>query len=260
MFSILILLQVASSAAPTPAPPTPINPHSWVTAKDYPLDALKNGDAGTVEYEVTVDKRGRPGECRIITSSGHASLDAPACRIVTTRGRFRPAVGPDGKAIAGSYKGKVIWAGGKMPETWQAAILDFTDRDHPKCTEQKRGGADPLPQLSCSYILQQKALLEGLGRTFTIAVSLWATSDGNGPLYQGDPSWGPRLSYVADEQYYLGHSGYPVSCKTVAAEGGGAGVDACAGMPNARKLSDKEMKQARVTRSEFSSFGVLRQP
>src|SRR4051812_8677308 len=96
MLAALLFFQALSSTAPQP---TPIDPQSWVTSDDYPLDALKNDEAGSVEYEVTVDDQGRPGTCRITVSSGHTSLDAPTCNIVLTRGRFRPALGPEGKPI-----------------------------------------------------------------------------------------------------------------------------------------------------------------
>ena len=142
MWAALLVLQVTSAAVPQP---TPVDPRSWVTSDDYPFEATKNGDEGAVEYEVKVDEGGRPGDCRTIASSGHDSLDAATCSIVQARGRFQPALGPDGKSVASSYKGRMTWRNGG-PETWRATILDFTDPRHPKCTEQKHGGADPIPQ------------------------------------------------------------------------------------------------------------------
>jgi TonB family protein len=255
MLIALVLLQAASSPAPAP-----IDPGSWITSNDYPFEAQKNGDQGSVQYEVTVDQLGRARDCRIIVSSGHSSLDVATCNIVTSKGRFRPALGADGRPIASTYKGTMTWRTGyTTPTTWRATILDFgDDPHHPKCTEQNEGSAAPISQQSCSSVLQQKEFVDQVGRKFTRVVSLFASSDGGHEPYRGDPSWGERLSLLASEQYYLGGS-YPVACKTVAAEGNFAGRDACAGMPTNRNLSADELKRATKTRVEISTFGVLRE-
>ncbi len=84
-------------------------PGSWVTTADYPTAALRANEQGTSAFSVIVDKTGRVKECRITSSSGSSLLDETACRLVTQRARFTPAVDAQDNPIDGTYSNRVRW-------------------------------------------------------------------------------------------------------------------------------------------------------
>ena len=61
------------------------------TADDYPFEAERNGEQGTVQVKLNVDAAGRVNGCTVVRSSGHASLDNATCAILQGRARFLPA-------------------------------------------------------------------------------------------------------------------------------------------------------------------------
>lgn len=67
---------------------------------DYPAEAQRNGEEGTVQAELSVDERGRVTSCTVIRSSTHRSLDEATCGIVRRRARFNPARDVNGDAVA----------------------------------------------------------------------------------------------------------------------------------------------------------------
>ena len=83
------------------------------SADDYPSEAIRNDEQGTVAYQLQVDRRGRVSECRIKSSSGSSTLDEATCRILEDRARFEPARDRTGKRIADEYTGRIRW---QLPE------------------------------------------------------------------------------------------------------------------------------------------------
>lgn len=69
------------------------------SADDYPADAQRNGEEGTVQAELAIDTRGHVNRCSIIRSSGHSSLDNATCNILERRARFIPARDRNGHAV-----------------------------------------------------------------------------------------------------------------------------------------------------------------
>lgn len=51
-----------------------------------------------VRFTVGIDGRAR--DCRVITSSGHAVLDATTCRLIEARFRYAPARDAAGQPVA----------------------------------------------------------------------------------------------------------------------------------------------------------------
>ncbi|MCU6452815.1 energy transducer TonB [Sphingomonas sp. A2-49] len=80
--------QAAGRRAVAAAPRVPSDPASWITADDYPPDALRANDEGTVTITWVADPDGRIGDCKTLRSSGHASLDRAACAAILRRGRY----------------------------------------------------------------------------------------------------------------------------------------------------------------------------
>lgn len=76
---------------------------------DYPMEAIRNNQQGTVGYRLTVNRRGRVSDCAIVQSSGSKILDEQTCRILSNRARFQPARDVNGKRIGDTYSGRIRW-------------------------------------------------------------------------------------------------------------------------------------------------------
>ncbi|MGN7917798.1 energy transducer TonB [Lysobacter antibioticus] len=83
----------ASTAAQTPATPLPGN-----RPPQYPAQALRRGEGGTVRIRVTVDEQGSSGDVQIVEGSGSRLLDRAAVSAVR-QWRFRPAM-RNGRPVA----------------------------------------------------------------------------------------------------------------------------------------------------------------
>lgn len=112
----------SGTATPTPTPSvsprTVVRPVSakprgdsskWLGPDDYPLRSLRNGDEGRTAYRLSIDAAGRVTGCTITAPSGHAELDATACKLLPKRARFDPARDETGAATAGVFSGAVLW-------------------------------------------------------------------------------------------------------------------------------------------------------
>lgn len=119
-----IPLPAAPSAPPAPpAPPAPKfaatkaaprgAPGNWVTPDDYPSRALREGRTGTTGFRLEIGPNGQVTNCTVTSSSGHADLDAEACRLLTRRARFKPAKGTDGNPTSDTYSNRIVW---RMPD------------------------------------------------------------------------------------------------------------------------------------------------
>jgi TonB family protein len=80
---------------------------SFITPSDFPPGYL--GSSGTTQIHWTIDTSGRSVDCVVDSSSGNRVLDAAACRAITSRGRYRPALGTDGKPISSHKSRAVTW-------------------------------------------------------------------------------------------------------------------------------------------------------
>ena len=80
---------------------------------DYPAEAIRHEEQGTVAYRLQINRRGRVAECSIVSSSGSDTLDDATCRIIEDRARFEPARDTAGKRIGDEYSGRIRWV---LPE------------------------------------------------------------------------------------------------------------------------------------------------
>jgi TonB family protein len=98
-----------------PPPPPPIGPDvpqseiGRVMLDDYPPAAMRAGVEGIVVVGFVISTLGRPESCEVIQSSGNADLDSASCAMVTNRFRFRPAIGPDGRATTETRTQRIVW-------------------------------------------------------------------------------------------------------------------------------------------------------
>ena len=82
---------------------------SLFSGRDYPGQSNRQGDAGMTSVTVLIDERGQPRGCMLDATSGIASLDSKTCAIIRGRGRFKPAIGPDGKPVPSYIAQRVRW-------------------------------------------------------------------------------------------------------------------------------------------------------
>lgn len=101
--AVALALAAAAQAAPPASPPSPAPQrnyiYSYFSADDYPASARHRHEEGIVRFAITVGRDGRVTDCRIVESSGVASLDAATCRIVRERVRYAPARDGNGQPI-----------------------------------------------------------------------------------------------------------------------------------------------------------------
>jgi TonB family protein len=99
-------------AAPDTYRGPPLDPASIAahfSRDDYPADALRRREHGTVWFRVDVGANGRVSACTIERSSGSASLDSATCHIVQRRARFAPARDSAGNALPASLSTHIKW-------------------------------------------------------------------------------------------------------------------------------------------------------
>lgn len=111
--------------APLPPPPPPPPPPAPVVQQptrlrgsglaglfstdDYPESAIRNEEQGSTGFSLNVGPNGRVTNCEVTSSSGSATLDRTTCRLLTSRARFTPATGTDGRPIADVYRSRFTW-------------------------------------------------------------------------------------------------------------------------------------------------------
>ena len=75
----------------------PAETAGWITANDYPKEAIRAGEQGSVTVLWRIEAGGQVENCLVIASSGSASLDAASCDLIRSRAHYKPAVDADGK-------------------------------------------------------------------------------------------------------------------------------------------------------------------
>ena len=78
-------------------------------ADDYPVEAMRREEQGTVGVDLQIDRHGRVSRCTVSTSTGSDALDRKTCEILQTRARFTPATGLDGRPVSDVYSQRITW-------------------------------------------------------------------------------------------------------------------------------------------------------
>ena len=137
-FVLAMMMMVALDASSVPIVPPPktrkiaspigaLGVGSVLSSDDYPADALRNGEQGTVAVLLGIDTQGKVSGCVVTASSGSASLDDATCRLLYTRARFTPARNSQGRAVAGTSPQKIRWAL-PAPELPPRPLVEETSR------------------------------------------------------------------------------------------------------------------------------------
>lgn len=91
----------------------PLAPHrlrsSILTVEDYPAEAIRAGESGIVAAEWEVAEDGAVEGCRVVRSSGSATLDAATCRLFTVRMRYDPARDAAGAVVRSTDRVTIHW-------------------------------------------------------------------------------------------------------------------------------------------------------
>ena len=150
----LALGLVASVAGPAPAPkPEPLVPlERLVSPDDYPADALKSLQEGTVRIRIEVDRTGAVSDCVIEQSSGVAALDAQTCRLIWLRARFKPATDSSGSPVPSRIEKTYVWQleqGEPAPsEAWAIRKINrIAPGRPPECRVEFEGAIRDRPDL-----------------------------------------------------------------------------------------------------------------
>lgn len=77
---------------------------------DYPAISILKDQVGSVAFALLIDEQGKVADCTVTQTSGLAALDAQSCAVVKARGKFKPAVGLDGKPSKSAYFQRITWA------------------------------------------------------------------------------------------------------------------------------------------------------
>ena len=79
------------------------SPAQWFYSDDYPPEARKANQSGTVSISLTVDPTGKAVKCDVVLGSGFPLLDSGTCELALKRARFTPARLASGKAVSSTY-------------------------------------------------------------------------------------------------------------------------------------------------------------
>jgi TonB family protein len=104
---------------------------------DYPAEALKKNEQGTVQAELTIGSDGRVRACKVIRSSNSESLDTATCNIMMRRARFKPARDAHGNPTEDTYT--------TPPITWKiveepAVVMPQVQPGRYRCAPTGQGG------------------------------------------------------------------------------------------------------------------------
>ena len=110
---------ITPQAPPAPPPPPPAkvtkaqsargNLQSLFSGDDYPQDALRNEETGTVAVRLDIGSNGRVTGCTVTKSSGSRSLDNATCRILRARARYTPAKLSNGQTTSDTDSTRIRW-------------------------------------------------------------------------------------------------------------------------------------------------------
>jgi TonB family protein len=84
-------------------------PGRWLNSNDYPMNAVRNGHNGLVQFRLDVDPEGKVVGCFILSRTSPDDFADITCRAMTRRARLQPALDAQGKPMRSYYVNKVVW-------------------------------------------------------------------------------------------------------------------------------------------------------
>lgn len=80
-----------------------------LSVSDFPDGLIGPGQQASVGVRYTVEIDGRASNCAVLRSSGYATVDAMACRLITQRFRYRPATNRAGQPVRATIAETHTW-------------------------------------------------------------------------------------------------------------------------------------------------------
>jgi TonB family protein len=111
---------------------------SYLSDADYPAEAARNGQEGTVGFQLSIRPDGLVSGCRIVSSSTYRALDDATCRLMRARARFAPAHDAAGNAIADTVTSRIRWM---LPPSQLDLTPFLRMADYPAEARPQRGSA-----------------------------------------------------------------------------------------------------------------------
>lgn len=91
-------------------PAAPVRPLAdYVSARDYPAQAIREDGEGAAQVTLMVDDKGALKECMVEQTSGIASLDVMTCAVFLDRAKFTPATDAAGKPLRSVLTTRIRW-------------------------------------------------------------------------------------------------------------------------------------------------------
>ena len=85
----------------------------WISGairnRDYPREASRAKQGGSVTVRYTVGADGRVRDCRVMKTSGVGAIDDTTCRLIEQRFRYEPARDASGRAVAADTGWRQDW-------------------------------------------------------------------------------------------------------------------------------------------------------
>lgn len=82
---------------------------SYISDGDYPEEAVRLNQQGTVGFDLDVSEEGRVIYCHVTASSGSELLDLRTCQVMLERARFEPARDEQGNPVPDRISSRVRW-------------------------------------------------------------------------------------------------------------------------------------------------------
>lgn len=224
----------------------PVKPQGNVVAlfstDDYPLQSIRNEEAGIVAVVLRINSDGRVTDCVINRSSGHAALDAQTCRILWQRARFVPAKDKDGNAVESAWRQRIRW---ELPEAepmpikpWTMRLaLEFVEEGGITSCNVETSGALQNDEDACGFFMQMSGPLAkfraeaGYKRRKTLLETSFAPG---AEIPKPAPPSEMQLFGRQVARLSVDESGKTLSCQVIETEGPATQSDSCDDLLRAR--------------------------
>ncbi len=224
----------------------PVKPQANVVSlfstDDYPLQSVRNAEAGIVSVVIRIGRDGRVTDCIIDRSSGHAALDAQTCRILWQRARFVPAKDKSGNTVESAWRQRIRW---ELPEAepmplkpWGMRLtLEFVEEGGITSCDVQTSGALQNEENACHFFMQLSGPLArfraeaGYRRRKTLLETSFAPG---AEIPKPNPPAGMQLFARQVARLSVDESGKTLSCRVVETEGPATQGEGCDDLLRAR--------------------------
>ncbi|MBB5710679.1 TonB family protein [Sphingomonas xinjiangensis] len=84
-------------------------PAQWLSASDYPMQAVRMGHNGFVQFRLDVDETGKITGCHVLDRTNPDDFADLTCKLVARRAKLEPALNAAGKPVRSYIVQRVTW-------------------------------------------------------------------------------------------------------------------------------------------------------